>query len=59
MLGRCRLEAMMSDQNSEPRQAAPPAPAETIPSRPTPADMIEDLSKNDLLRAIRIRVVPR
>lgn len=49
----------MSDQNSEPRQAAPPAPAEPIPPRPTPADMIEDLSKNDPLRAIRIRVTPR
>jgi hypothetical protein len=47
----------MSDQNNEPRQA--PAPVEPIPPRPTPADMIEDLSKNDPLRAIRIRVTPR
>ena len=49
----------MSDQNSEPCQAAPPATAEPIPPRPTPADMIEDLGKNDPLRAIRIRVTPR
>lgn len=48
----------MSDQNSEPRQTAPPEPAETTPRRPTPADFIQDLGEGDPLRAIRIRVKP-
>ncbi len=43
----------MSDQNSEPRQAVPPAPAEATPPRPTAADMIKDYRENDPLRAIR------